>query len=117
MCAHMLTGSRHLQPRRIFFQSAEKFLEPSISIAVLKRSGPHAKFFHVITEGSDSTRVKLRGILQEIDGFLSFAKRNEVTKFPKSRKKPDELATIFGDVWSEQFVRLKSSGEKRQIVD
>jgi hypothetical protein len=50
------------------------------------------------------------------DDLLDFAERNEVAEFFLAGIEPDALAAVFCNVGAEKFFRLKSRGEKVDVI-
>src|SRR5208337_695714 len=116
MGGDVFAGRRNLQPRCVFVQRLEKFLQPARLIAMRERPRPHSELFHIVAKGSRAAGTHLGGLLEIGDGFLDPAEWDEVTQLLQAREKPDGLAAILGNVHAVQLFWFEARSEKWQIV-
>src|SRR5208283_852334 len=116
MRGDVLAWRGELEPRTVFLEGQEEFLQPAIFIAMLKGPRPHAKLFHVVAKSGDATGMLLGRGFEIVDGFLDLAEGDEISQLLDARKEPYGLAAIFGDVGAVEFFRLEARGKKRQVI-
>ena len=80
-------------------------------------AGPNAEFFHVIAHRRHAAGMHGCSVAQIGDYVLDFAERDEIAERLLAGEKPDALPAVLGDVRAKEFLGLKASGEKMDIVD
>ncbi len=117
MIGEVFAGSRNAQPGRVFLESGEEIFKPAVFVAVGVGAGPDTEFFHVIAHRCHAARMQSCRIAQVGDDLFDFAEGDEVTERFLTGEEPDALTAVFGDVGAKEFLGLKSSGKKMNVVD
>src|SRR5438132_6963366 len=94
------------------FECRQTLFEPMMLIAMLKRAGPYAEFFHVIAKDSHAVGMHGCRFAQVLNHVLDFAERHQVPQRFLSRKQPNGFAAVFRLIRSEEFGRLESRRKK-----
>jgi hypothetical protein len=97
-------------------QRRREALEPSLLIAELVGSRPHAELLAIVAQDREPIRPPFGDATQDVDRILRVTERNRVTQLAMDRKDRESLALIFGRVVAPQRLTLEARRHEVRVI-